>query len=141
MLWLISMNKVFLALLIFLGSTLFITACNSSTPNTSTQPFITPTGMLVEASKTAQSFSSGTLTLVLISPQDNSEVSVPQVELLGSISENAVLSINDQIYLLDAGNFSQQIPLEAGANVLQIVVSDDAGNEIDLVLTVTYSTD
>jgi len=72
---------------------------------------------------------------------DGSETSLPQTELTGTVSEGSVLTINDEIYLLDAGDFSQQISLEAGVNVLQIVVSDDSGNEIDLVLAVTYNAD
>ncbi|MEA5077953.1 MAG: hypothetical protein VB013_05235 [Anaerolineaceae bacterium] len=79
--------------------------------------------------------------MFLTSPMDGLETSLPLTELTGRVSEDSVLTINDEIFLLDAGNFSLQIPLEAGPNVLQIVVSDDSGNEIDLVLTVTYSTD
>lgn len=96
---------------------------------------------MVEDNQSNQEYSSGSLKLILISPLDGSETNLPHTELVGNVSENAVLSINDEIYVLNAGNFTQKIPLEAGLNVFQIVVSDDTGNEIDLVLTVTYNAD
>lgn len=111
--------------------------------NSPTQPLMPSqeTKTITEANQPGQKYSSGTLTLFLTSPMDGSETSLPQTELTGTVSEDSVLTINDEIYLLDAGDFSQQISLEAGVNVLQIVVSDDSGNEIDLVIAVTYNAD
>lgn len=113
------------------------------TGNSPTPPLLPTHGIktITEENQPDQKYSSGSLSLFLTSPMDGLETSLPLTELTGRVSEDSVLTINDEIFLLDAGNFSLQIPLEAGPNVLQIVVSDDSGNEIDLVLTVTYSTD
>lgn len=126
---------------------LTLTACSSSTANTLTKetqsaPVSSDSGSMPASDSTSsRTYNAGALTLVITSPQDNAEVTEPQINLEGSISENAVMTVNDEIYLLDSGNFSQSLSLQEGANVLQIVVSDDTGNEIDLILTVTYSPD
>lgn len=128
---------------------LLMVACSSYsrtakiTGNSPTPPLMPSqkTKTTTDAYQPGQKYSSGSLSLLLTSPLDGSETNLPQTELVGNVSENAVLSINDEIYVLNAGNFTQKIPLEAGLNVFQIVVSDDAGNEIDLVLTVTYNAD
>jgi len=48
------------------------------------------------------------------------------------------MSVNDEIYILQAGDFKQSVPLVEGSNVLEIVVSDTSGNEIDQIVTVYY---
>jgi hypothetical protein len=144
------MKNNLLTQLLVIAISISITACTSAsaTPADRLESSPTPPNpQSAEATEIAtsdpmnQAYSSGSLKLTLVSPLDGSETNLPQTELAGSVSENAVLSINDEIYMLDAGNFSQQIPLEAGPNVFQVVVSDDSGNEIDLVLTITYNAD
>jgi hypothetical protein len=58
--------------------------------------------------------------------------------LSGNVSRDAVLTINDEIYVLPPGDFSIPLTLEEGPNALEIVASDTDGNEVDLILTVTY---
>ena len=80
----------------------------------------------------------GPLTLTIYSPQDQATVSSPTVDLKGKVSEDAVLTVNDEIYTLKSGEFTQPVSLSEGLNAVQIVASDMAGNEIDLILTITY---
>ncbi len=60
------------------------------------------------------------------------------VELHGEISADAVLTVNDEIYLLEAGEFSEPVTLQEGLNAIQITASDMDGNIVELVLTITY---
>ena len=84
---------------------------------------------------------SGGLTFTLTSPADNAVVTTKTIDLVGSVSQDVVLSVNNDIFLLKAGNFKQPIGLDDGSNILQIVASNDAGDEVDLVLSVTYESD
>ena len=77
----------------------------------------------------------------LTSPQDNSEVTTQTIDLIGTVTKDAVLTVNDDIYLVNAGQFKQTISLEEGTNVLEIAASDYDGNETDVVLTIMYEPD
>ena len=82
---------------------------------------------------------SGTLWLQVLSPQDEAVVNIPQVDVIGSAPAEAVVSINDEILIV--GNdqqFQTTISLEEGPNLIEIVASDDNGNQASLLLTVTY---
>ena len=145
-----SMKNNILSGLLVITLALSITACSptkqspTTAPGSSSMQASQPTAASterIEDNQTNQQYSAGSLALTLVSPLDESETNLPQTELVGTVSEDVVLSINDEIYVLNAGNFSLQIPLEAGPNVLQIVVSDDSGNEVDVILTITYVTD
>ena len=79
------------------------------------------------------------LKIKILSPEDNSVISTAQVEVKGEALSNTVVTLNDQIVLADeAGFFSAIIPLEEGPNVIDIVASDENGNEDNVQLTVTY---
>jgi hypothetical protein len=97
----------------------------------------TPTSLPTTAPKPVI-LTNGPLVLKLLAPADETVVAAPQVNVVGEVSAETVLTINDEIYLLPAGAFSQAVPLEEGPNVLEIVASDAAGNEVYLILTVTY---
>lgn len=105
-------------------------------PAPATQPPETAT-MPPEASKTIPP-SNVPLTLTITSPTDQASVSQPSVEVSGSVSTDAVLTINDDIYDLPAGSFSETVALAQGPNAIEIVASNMSGNEVDKVLTVTY---
>lgn len=60
-----------------------------------------------------------------------------KVEVRGRTSPGAVVSVNDEIVNADAqGIFTLTVPLEEGLNILEVVASDDAGNEAKVSLTV-----
>jgi hypothetical protein len=80
----------------------------------------------------------GPFALTIFAPADQAVVSIPKVDLHGQVSADAVLTVNADTFVLKRGEFTQSIPLETGLNSLQIVASDMDGNEIDLVLTITY---
>jgi hypothetical protein len=99
---------------------------------------VTPPTRDLNATPTSTQQVRGEFTFILTSPQENEKVTTSPIDLVGTVSKEAVLSVNDQIYLLKAGKFRQSIDLKEGINVLEIIASDDSGNEIDRILTVIY---
>jgi hypothetical protein len=50
-----------------------------------------------------------------------------------------VVSVNDAIVIAAGdGSFKATIPLEEGPNLVEVVASDEAGNETWLALTISY---
>ena len=94
---------------------------------------IPPTPTVVSAN------TSGTLWLQVRSPQDEAVINTPQVDVIGSAPAGAVVSVNDEILLIDDDQqFESTISLDEGPNLIEIIASDDNGNEISLLLTITY---
>ena len=92
-----------------------------------------------EIPQTATSEPSGALWLQVLSPQDETVVDVPQVDVLGTAPIGAVVSIDDEVLVVgDDGQFKATIPLEEGPNLIEVVASNDQGDETSLLLTVTY---
>ena len=89
-------------------------------------------------SSTPLKLSTGPFTLTIFSPADQAVVAQPQVDLRGEVSAPAVLTINEDTYVLDQGAFTETVPLQEGLNSVQIVASDMDGNEVDSILTITY---
>lgn len=115
--------KYWLTLFCVLG----LTACGGPTP-TSTS---IPSGL--ETPGASQ------LGLKILSPENEAVVNLPQVEVQGTAPVGLVVTINEDIILVDeTGVFSATVPLEEGPNAIQIVASDEVGNEESLELIVTY---
>jgi len=82
---------------------------------------------------------SGILWLQVLSPQDEAVVNTPQVDVTGSAPAGAVISINDEILIVgDDGQFKTTVSLDEGPNLIEIIASDNNGNETSLILAVTY---
>lgn len=135
--------KIFSAFLLLL----LLSGCSSTAIVTTTIPTTTPAILPVNADNSAATIQpsvdtaspiSSEFSFLLTSPQNNEEVATSTIDLIGVISEDAVMSVNDDIYILKAGDFKQPVPLVEGSNVLEIVVSDASGNEIDQIVTVYY---
>ena len=66
-------------------------------------------------------------------------VNTPQVDVIGSAPAGAVISINDDILIVGAdGQFKTTVALDEGPNLIEVVASDDNGNETSFILTITY---
>ncbi|MGB7537315.1 MAG: hypothetical protein WBM17_02135 [Anaerolineales bacterium] len=81
---------------------------------------------------------SGPFTLTVFYPADDAVVDNPQLTVLGEVSSDAVVTINEATHIVYAGPFRQTISLAEGLNTIQIIASDMDGNEVEAVLTVTY---
>ena len=83
--------------------------------------------------------SGGALSLQVLSPQDEAVVNTPQVDVIGSAPTGAVISVNDEILIVgDDGQFKTTVSLDEGPNLIEIIASDNDGNEMSLLLTITY---
>jgi hypothetical protein len=108
----------------------------TATPVLSLPEEVTPTTEIPQATALEPS---GALWLQVLSPQDEAVVSTPQVDVIGSAAAGAVVSINDEILLVGKDQqFKTTIALDEGPNLIEIVASDDQGNETPVLLTVTY---
>ncbi len=83
--------------------------------------------------------SSGPLTLQVTSPQDGAVVNTAQVQVSGSASPGEVVSVNDAVLLVGAdGSFSTRVSLVTGANLVEVIASNDSGDSKTIDLTVIY---
>ena len=88
---------------------------------------------------TATNSNEGVFTIQIIEPEDNAVSSESTITVKGRTSPEAVVSIGDYVLIADAeGNFSANIALEEGPNVLDIIASDNNGNEAEINLVVSY---
>jgi len=66
-------------------------------------------------------------------------LNAPQVDMTGSAPAGTVISVNDLILIVGIdGQFTMTVPLEEGSNLIEVVASDEQGNELSALLTVTY---
>ena len=82
----------------------------------------------------------GELFLQLISPPET-EVFTDSgtLSVVGRTRVDAVVTINDTIVEPDIdGEFSLDVPLEEGPNIIEVVVSVASGEQMDLVLVAIY---
>jgi len=101
---------------------------------------VIPTSMIQHA-PTAESpqITSESMWLQVLSPQDETVINVPQVDVIGSAPADAVVSVNEEILIVgDDQQFKSTVSLEEGPNLIEIVASDEDGNEMSLLLTVSY---
>jgi len=106
----------------------------SSTPTPTSIAAATPTPPTSTATPAA-------LFLKVTSPEDQSAVSTASIQVSGSTIVGAVVSVsvNDNTQMADVdqnGNFQVTVPLEEGPNQIDVVASDQEGNEQSSTITV-----
>jgi hypothetical protein len=102
----------------------------SDTPAANAQPIPTST-VTIEAA--------GSIALQVISPLDEAVVNTPQVDVIGTAPAGTVVSVNEEIILVDDdGRFTVIVTLEEGPNLIEILASDVNGNESSLLVSITY---
>lgn len=78
----------------------------------------------------------------IVSPLNGSTVNSPLVNIKGSADRISYISLNDQTITTDkAGNFSQELLLHPGYNILSVKVTDRFGRESSKNLTLVYHPD
>ena len=120
------------------------TPAPSSTPASTSIAAATPAPTPILAATPAPSTSTATpaaLFLTVMSPQDESAVSTSSIQVTGSTIVGAVVSVtvNDNTQMADVdqnGNFQATVPLEEGPNQIDVVASDQQGNEQSANITV-----
>ena len=85
------------------------------------------------------------LFLEISQPSDGAQVSTSTVIVTGRTIPDAVVSllVNEEIEIADVdqnGNFSVSIYLEEGPNLVEVIASDQYGNENSVTIVVSYVT-
>jgi hypothetical protein len=79
------------------------------------------------------------LVLQVKTPADESIVDTPVITVTGTTIPGAVVSVDGTLAAVDSkGEFQSAIALEEGPNVIEVVASDDSGNQVYSILTVIY---
>ncbi len=82
---------------------------------------------------------SGPVSLRVDSPQEDATVNAPQIQVSGMASPGAVVTVNDIILIAGAdGRFTATVPLDEGPNLIEVIASNDSGDEKAIELTVIY---
>jgi len=77
--------------------------------------------------------------LTIETPRDGETVRASPWLVIGQTQPDAIVSVNDVVGFADAeGRFSLPVPLQEGANVLEILASNAAGEQVFVILTVLY---
>jgi hypothetical protein len=99
----------------------------------------TQAGPAATASGNQPAQNPGPLTLTVNSPQDGATVTAPEVVVTGTSSPGAVVTVNDDIIIVgDDGKFQSTVQLEEGPNLIEIVASNDVGDEKSIELGIDY---
>ena len=70
------------------------------------------------------------LPLIINEPMDNASVTSQTITVQGTTVPGAVVSVNDEITIADEqGNFSVDLGLDTGINVISVTASDDSGGQ------------
>ena len=125
------MKKIMFALtlILLLALTLGAVGCaeEETTPSPSPSPSPTPTALSLEITQ----------------PEDGAEVSTSPINVTGKTIPGAVVSasIDDTVEIADVdqnGNFSVTVVLEEGPNLIEVIASDQQGNEKYSSVTIFY---
>ncbi len=82
---------------------------------------------------------SGELSVRLLAPHDGEIFEAADILVIGEARPGLVLSVNDSLAVADAqGKFSIPIHLEQGTNLLEIIASNEVGDQISASLVVSY---
>jgi hypothetical protein len=82
---------------------------------------------------------SGSLQVNLFSALDVETSEQPYL-LKGTAPAGTVLSVNEQILVVDETSaFQLDVPLEDGPNLVEVVASNAAGDEVEFLLTINYN--
>ena len=83
------------------------------------------------------SASQGTLPLTVISPTDSATVSISTVTVQGQTTPGATVTVNGISDVADAnGNFNIDVSLDNGPNAIDVIATDDSGNQGEVLLIV-----
>ena len=113
----------------------------ASTQGSSTSATVSPASSpTLAASATGQVRAAGPLSLQVLSPQDGAVVTTNQIQVNGTGAPGEVVSVNDNIQIIGVdGRFDTTVSLAEGPNLIEVVASNDSGEQTNIELTVTYT--
>lgn len=111
-------------------------------PGGNAQPTTTTAGATAAAQPTttgSMPVSNGPVSLQVLTPQDGAVVNTPQIQVSGTASPGAVVSVNDAVIMVGAdGTFSATVALDSGPNLVEVIASSSSGDTKTVDLTITY---
>jgi hypothetical protein len=108
---------------------------------TATTPALGPAETPTVAPRPPQSpqVVAGSLSLTVLAPVDGSTVSAPGLQVRGTTSPRAVVSVNGELAHVDQnGGFAVTVALDEGPNLIQVIASDRSGAIIEKELVVMF---
>lgn len=79
------------------------------------------------------------LRLEVTQPADEATVKTSPITVTGTTSLDATVSVNGTIATVaEDGTFTSNVDLTEGPNLLEVIASDPAGNQVNKVMTVMY---
>jgi len=131
------MKKGIFVLTLMLLLALVIGALGCAEEETGPTPSATPTATLTPAPSPTALF------LEITQPADGAEVSTSPINVTGKTIPGAVVSasIDDAVEMADVeqdGNFSVTVMLEEGPNFIEVIASDQQGNDKSSSIAVIY---
>jgi len=140
-----EMRKISILVFVLLAAcSSTLTAAPSTNPTSSSVSIPTAAPQVVPSVIVQPTVAGGTaeasgLWLQILSPLDEAVVDTLEVDVTGSAPAGSVISVNDEILIVGADlQFKTTVPLEEGPNLIEIIASDENGNELSVMLTVTY---
>lgn len=139
------MNKMgfYLITALVIGMVLGTTGCKGTTGTQASTSGTTPVSTAVTTTSTSVTTTpsaTAALFLNVMAPANETITDVNTVTIEGQTIPDAVLSINGNLITLDAqGNFSVPETLNEGTNIFDIIVTDEAGNQVTNELLVSYA--
>ena len=124
-----------------------LTPTQQPSPTVTSTPIPTPTPKPTSTTTTTPTLSPTTtptaLSLVVTQPTDGALVSASDIGITGKTIPGAVVSvsINDKIEIVivgQDGKFTIAVALEEGPNIIEVIASDQQGNEESATVTVIY---
>ena len=120
----------------------------TTSPNSSSNPLIdtaiaAPQDILptvtIQSTVASAPETPSVLWLQILSPVDEAVVNTSQVDVIGSAPAGAVISVNDEIFIVSSDlQFKATVLLDEGPNLIEVIASDESGNEMSALLTITY---
>ena len=131
------MKKGVFVLTLMLLLALVLGALGCAEEETGPTPSATPTATLTPTPSPTALF------LEITQPADGAEVSTSPINVTGKTIPDAVVSasIDDVVEIADVeqdGNFSVTVILEEGPNFIEVIASDQQGNEKSSAIAVIY---
>lgn len=79
------------------------------------------------------------IALQVLLPEEGSQTTIEQCQVIGTTSPGAVVTVNNEILIAGSdGSFQTTITLQPGVNLIEVVASNASGNEAFAHVTVTY---
>jgi len=106
-----------------------------------TQPTATPVAgpAAATAAPSGAKPGGGPVALQVQAPQDGAVVNAPEVQVSGTASPGAVVTVNDAILVVGAdGTFTSSVTLDQGPNLIEVIASSSSGDTQTVDLTVSY---